>query len=133
MPPWTAHSIVRTSAIGTYMKKGTSLVAVAVFTLTACTGMAHGSGGTPNPPAAIRVDNQGFSDMTVYVLRSAQRVRLGLAPGHTNTVFTVPSALMAGATPLRFIADPIGGARASVSEEITVVPGDSVTLTIPPL
>jgi hypothetical protein len=34
---------------------------------------------------------------------------------------------------LRFIADPIGGARPSVSEEITVAPGDSVVLTIPPL
>jgi hypothetical protein len=26
-------------------------------------------------------------------------------------------------TPLRFIADPIGGTRPSVSEEITVAPG----------
>jgi hypothetical protein len=36
-------------------------------------------------------------------------------------------------TPLRFIADPIGGNRASVSQEITVVPGDTVVLTIPPI
>jgi hypothetical protein len=115
------------------MNKRTCLVAVAVFALGACTGMARGSGGNLNTQAAIRVDNQSFSDMTVYALRSAQRVRLGLAPGHTNTVFTVPSALMNGLTPLRFIADPIGGARPSVSEEITVAPGDSVTLTIPPL
>jgi hypothetical protein len=70
--------------------------------------------------------------MTVYAARSAQRIRLGLAPGHANTVFTVPAGLMNGLTQLRFIADPIGGARPSVSEEITVAPGDSVVLQIPP-
>jgi hypothetical protein len=115
------------------MKKATFVLTTLVLALSACNAMARGSGGSPNAPAAIRVDNQTFADMTVYVLRSAQRVRLGFAPGHANTVFTVPSSLIAGATPLRFIADPIGGARPSISEEITVVPGDSVTLTIPPL
>jgi hypothetical protein len=33
--------------------------------------------------------------------------------------------------PLRFLADPIGGNRAPVSDEIAVEPGDEVTLTIP--
>jgi hypothetical protein len=115
------------------MKQTAFLAALIAVSVAACNPMARGSGATQNVPAAIRVDNQSFSDMTVYALRSAQRVRLGLAPGHASTVFTVPSVLMAGLTPLRFIADPIGGARPSVSEEITVAPGDSVTLTIPPL
>jgi hypothetical protein len=114
------------------MKKPALIVAAFALILAACSGLRHGSGVAPER-ATIRVDNQGFSDMTVYAVRSAQRVRLGLAPGHANTVFTVPSALINGLTQLRFIADPIGGARASVSEEITVAPGDSVTLTIPPL
>jgi hypothetical protein len=114
------------------MKKPTLLVAAFALLVSACSALSHGSGVEP-ARATIRVDNEGFSDMTVYAVRSAQRVRLGLAPGHANTIFTVPSALMNGLTQLRFIADPIGGARASVSEEITVAPGDSVTLTIPPL
>jgi hypothetical protein len=103
-----------------------------LFGISACNGFGHGSGGTDQPQTALRVDNQSFSDMTVYAARSAQRVRLGLAPGHANTVFTVPAGLMNGLTQLRFIADPIGGARPSVSEEITVAPGDSVVLQIPP-
>jgi hypothetical protein len=53
--------------------------------------------------------------------------------GHQNTVLRVPPVLITGVTPLRFIADPIGSSRASVSEEITVTPGDSVMLTIPPI
>jgi hypothetical protein len=116
------------------MKNRIPGASVALLCLVACHGMVRGSGASnQNSPAAIRVENQSFADMTVYALRTSQRVRLGLAPGHANTVFTVPMALMNGLTQLRFIADPIGGARPSVSEEITVAPGDSVVLTIPPL
>jgi hypothetical protein len=115
------------------MKTKSFLLTLSIFALGACNAMARGSGAAQNAPTAIRVDNQSFSDMTVYAARSAQRVRLGLAPGNANTIFTVPPALISGLTPLRFIADPIGGNRASVSEEITVAPGDSVVLTIPPL
>jgi hypothetical protein len=117
------------------MKKPTfAATFLLVLILAACSGMRHGSGSADQTsPAAIRVDNQSFADVTVYAARNSQRVRLGLAPGHASTVFTVPMVLMNGTTQLRFIADPIGGARPSVSEEISVAPGDSVTLTIPPI
>lgn len=114
----------------------TKIWALSLFLLViaACNGMARGSGSSEQSvQTALRVDNQSFSDMTVYAARSAQRVRLGLAPGHASTVFTVPRGLMNGMTQLRFIADPIGGVRPSVSEEITVAPGDSVVLLIPPI
>jgi hypothetical protein len=86
----------------------------------------------PVPPTRLRVENQAFLDMTVYVYRSSQRIRLGVASGNSTTRFTIPSNLIFGATPLRFQADPIGSSRTSVSQEITVTPGDEVTLTIPP-
>lgn len=116
------------------MKMKSIAVAFSIVLVAGCNAMARGSGSAEqNQPAMLRVDNQGFADMTVYAARSAQRVRLGFVPGHTNTLFNVPSVLMAGLTPLRFIADPIGGTRPSVSEEITVAPGDTVVLTIPPI
>ncbi|MFL5477864.1 MAG: hypothetical protein ACJ79X_02490, partial [Gemmatimonadaceae bacterium] len=62
----------------------------------------------------------------------SQRVRLGIANGNGKTNLRIPSVLMSGLTPLRFVADPIGGRRASVSQEITVAPGDTVGLLIPP-
>jgi hypothetical protein len=115
------------------MKMKTLAMSLSLLGAFACNGFARGSGSADqSAPTALRVDNQGFTDMNVYALRSAQRVRLGLAPGHANTIFTVPAGLMNGLTQLRFIADPIGGVRPSVSEEITVSPGDSVVLTIPP-
>lgn len=100
----------------------------------ACNGMFRGSGSASSiPPTALRVDNQRFADMTVYAARLGERVRLGLAAGHSNTVFTVPRGLIGGLTTLRFIADPIGGAAPSVSEQVTISPGDSIVLTIPPI
>ena len=115
------------------MKMRSVSVGLFFLFLAACTTMARGSGATTqNEPTVVRVDNQAFADMTVYAARSAQRLRLGIAPGHTVSLFTVPSGLMSGMTSLRFIADPIGSTRASVSEEITVAPGDTVMMTIPP-
>ena len=86
----------------------------------------------PVPPTRLRVENQAFLDMTIYVYRSTQRIRLGTATGSSVTRLTIPANLLFGATPLRFQADPIGGSRAPISSEITVSPGDEVVLTIPP-
>ena len=86
----------------------------------------------PQPVTRLRVQNQAFLDMTIYVYRGPQRLRLGTANGNSTTRFTIPASLIFGATPLRFQADPIGSNRASISEEITVSPGDEVTLMIPP-
>lgn len=111
-----------------------SIVLASVLSLFACTTVAPGSGGAgQNEPTAVRIDNQGFADMTVYAVRSSQRVRLGLVPGHTVRTFDLPQGLLGGLATLRFIADPIGATRSSVSEEITVAPGDTVMMTIPPL
>ena len=115
------------------MKRISAALALFFVALAACRSMGPGSASTdPDQRTAVQVDNRGFSDMTVYPARSAQRVRLGMAPGHSTTLLDVPRGLVSGLTPLRFIADPIGGTRPSVSEEITVAPGDTVVMTIPP-
>lgn len=102
--------------------------------VAACTGFRNGSTSVdPNAPTVVQVDNQGFLDMAVYVMRSSERVRLGTATGNSKSNFRIPMGIVSGLTPLRFVADPIGGTRASVSEEITVTPGDTVGLTIPPI
>ena len=96
-----------------------------------------GAGGMASPQAAttLTVDNQGSLDMNIYVTRSpvGQRIRLGMATANAKTNLVIPSDILFGAaTSLRFIADPIGGMRRSVSSDILVNPGDDVTLQIPP-
>jgi hypothetical protein len=114
--------------------------AVTMMLMMACLALASACSRNKNPdemaepvpPTRLRVENQAFLDMTIYVYRSSQRIRLGTATGNSVTRLTIPANLIFGATPLRFQADPIGGNRAPVSSEITVAPGDEVVLTIPP-
>lgn len=116
------------------MKIHSITLSLLLLAAVACVGMGGGTGNAdPNQPTVVQVDNQGFSDMTVYVVRNSQRVRLGIATGNSKTNFTLPSGVAGGLASLRFIANPIGGRRNSISEEITVAPGDTVVLTIPPV
>ncbi len=98
----------------------------------ACAGRARDPEASPNAPAMLQVENRGFADMVVYAISGAQRIRLGLATGNSTRAFTIPNALLRGSSVLRFLADPIGGNRTPISEEMTVQPGDIVGLTIPP-
>ena len=116
------------------MKIPTIAFALLLLGAAACKTFSHGAGASDQSyPTVVQVDNQGFLDMNIYAARSGQRVRLGTAAGNSKTNLTIPVGLVTGLTPLRFIADPIGGTRASVSMEITVAPSDTVVLTIPPV
>ena len=104
---------------------------LAAVTSVACYG--HGKNAPqPVPRTTLRVVNQGFLDRNVYVLRGSERVRLGTVVGNSSAVFVIPSSVVQSAMTLRFIADPIGGRSSSMTEEISVTPGDEVVLTIPP-
>jgi hypothetical protein len=109
---------------------------VAVLTFSASTGCHSGkpdAGPAPNAGATLTVENQGFTDMTIYAVSgTVGRVRLGLAVGNTTQSFSIPGYLVNGGEILRFLADPVGGTRGPISDELQVSPGETVTLTIPP-
>ena len=107
-------------------------LALALLTAPACARLRSSAPPGPEPKTTVRVDNQSFLDMNVYVWRSSQRLRLGFVNGHSAQTFELPRGLLFGATPLRFQADPVGGSRTPISEEIVVSPGDEVVLQIPP-
>ena len=104
-----------------------------IFSSAACGGHPRPAGANPKEAAAVQVENQSFSDMTIYALsQSSARVRLGLAVGNTTQVFSLPAFLVGQGGTVRFVADPVGGNHRPVSEELTVEPGDTIGLTIPP-
>jgi hypothetical protein len=105
---------------------------VTLVVLAACAGRPSDTSTKPDGQAMLQVENQGFADMVIYAVSSGQRIRLGLATGNSTKSFALPSYLVRTGGPLRFLADPIGGTRTPISEEMTVEPGDLVTLTIPP-
>lgn len=114
------------------MRSTATLFAILVVTMAGCSTRQARSRPT-EPATYLEVDNQHRLDMTIYVVRSAgNRERLGTSIAHTVQRFRIPDRLMFGLTPLRFQADPIGGNASPVTQEITVEPGDTVVLRIPP-
>ena len=106
-------------------------LAAAVLVVSAC--YSRNTQQQMNQPAAtLEVDNQGVLDMTIYVMRGAERVRLGIAGALKKTALPIPNDMVFGASTLRFVGDPIGSNRNSVSDQITVSPGDTVTWTVRP-
>lgn len=108
-----------------------AMVAGLAFLAAAC-GPRQSGVGAMDAPAMVDVDNRAFLDATVYVLRSGQRIRLGTATGSSRTTFTLPRGLVSGATQLSFLMDFVGSSRSPISEEVTVLPGDTVMLIVPP-
>ncbi|HJU64117.1 MAG TPA: hypothetical protein VJ596_00510 [Gemmatimonadaceae bacterium] len=109
-------------------------LALTTISLPACSGGGQQQPGqTPAPQADahVRVENRNFLDHNVYVIRGSQRIRLGTVTGNSTATFRIPPTMIHGASTLSFQADPIGGSRAPISNEISVLPGDTVTLVIP--
>lgn len=105
-------------------------IAVLALAALACFG---GKPRAPNEAAKVQVENQAFSDMTVYVLDAGgARRRLGTATGLTTTVLTIPQSVFGNGREVLFMIDPIGGARTARTNRIYVTPGDEVRLVIPP-
>ena len=80
----------------------------------------------------MTVDNQNFLDMDVFIIRSGQRLRLGMVPGLSSRMLMVRPELIGYGTEVQFELHPIGGRGNPLSETISVRPGDVIHLTIPP-
>lgn len=89
----------------------------------------------PDEYTTVRVENDNFSDMRVYVRPGigGQRIRLGTALGKQIITFKIPKTVIFGSTQLAFEIDPIGGGGKSLSETVTVSPGEEIVLRIPPI
>lgn len=103
----------------------------AVLMVAACGPASRQAKGPETPQTTVRVENRNFMDMNVFVVRSGQRIRLGMVPGNSTRVLTIPQTLIFGSTPLRFLADPIGSRQTPISDDIMVRAGDQVTMIIP--
>ena len=112
--------------------------AVLLFGVAGCSAAARTGepgarrGGAEAGGATLRVENRSWSDMNVYIVRGGSRIRVGTVTGNSTARFPIRADLVGLGVPLRFLADPIGGNRTPVSEEISVLPGDEVGLIIPP-
>jgi len=109
-----------------------ALLALAVLS-AACGHAARSGAPEPQPKTTVKVQNQNFLDMDVFVLQGGQRIRLGMVGGLSTQVLTLPDYIVRSSPQLRFEVHPIGGRDNPRTETISVQPGDQVELTIPPL
>jgi hypothetical protein len=81
----------------------------------------------------LHVENQNYLDANVYVIgNGGSRQRLGTVTGNTNQDFVIPEYIIGPANTVRFIIEPIGSNAAPISNSLSIQPGQTVTLTIPP-
>jgi hypothetical protein len=109
-----------------------ALLLLAAAPAVACRPSAPPEAPMPDAPTSLRVENRGFADMVIYIMApGGARQRLGIATGSSTSSFALPKTMIYRGT-VRFLADPIGGQRSPISDEINIRPGDEVVLTIPP-
>ena len=79
---------------------------------------------------ALEVENHGWSDIVIYLVRGTAVDRLGMVGSLNTTTFVFPYRKLGIGTDVRLRADPIGGPRTFTSENLLVQPGQWVKWTL---
>jgi hypothetical protein len=109
---------------------GSLLLALAASNTACRSGSRANDVDGPQLRTTVSVENREFVDMSVFVLRNGQRLRLGIASGHSTTVLSIPNYLVKAGNEVQFLCDPIGAAQEEVSDRMTVFPGEQLVLLI---
>ncbi|HWC44993.1 MAG TPA: hypothetical protein VG868_02665 [Casimicrobiaceae bacterium] len=114
------------------LRRYTALVFLLVAPLgaEACRHKSLAPAPEPPPKTILHVANGEFLDAVVYVVDRGQRVRLGVASSNRTTNFEIPAHILFAATPLSFVADPIGAPARPSTGDVVIVPGDDLELRL---
>lgn len=91
---------------------------------------ARESLGAPRGAAAVRIVNQNWADLRVYVARGEARSLLGLVTAGGAQAFPVPTDMLAGSGELRLVADPVGSVLVFSTDTFLLDEGQTVEWTI---
>lgn len=110
------------------MRHGARAALLLAMAAAACAENEKPSLGKPPRAAVVHVANNGFADVTVYVVQSGMRWRLGTVTGLSQRRFTLRPSSHGGEVHL--LADPVGGSRGYRSPPVRVHPGEAVDLRL---
>jgi hypothetical protein len=79
---------------------------------------------------AVEVENHGWSDIVISLVRGTAVERLGMVGGLTTETFVFPYRKLGASSDVRLRAYPIGGPKAFTSENLLVQPGQWVKWTL---
>ncbi len=108
----------------------TVLAAASVLASCAHQSLERSQLAASGSETTVRVRNDRFLNATIYLLRGAQRMRLGTVSGYSSETFVVPSHYMSGLTELQFLVDPIGQRETEVTDVILTEPGEMIELML---
>lgn len=89
-----------------------------------------GSSAFADRPLRVRVENQNWNTIHVYILAGGQSRSLGQLSSQNTEEYEVPSQIMGSRREIRLVADPIGSREGFVTDRILVNPGDRVRWTL---
>jgi hypothetical protein len=109
---------------------------IAAMVLSGCGGTT-GSTVAPRPSDAqafVRVENQSWTDFSIFVVWEGARQRLGRSPASTTAAFPIPDRYLGEGRGgwVQFLVDPVGPPGGPLSRRLRVFPGDTVHIIIPP-
>jgi len=84
----------------------------------------------PRSPVALRVTNSNWSDVRIYVVRGALRVRLGTVTTNSTVDFTIPADFLSGAGNVTLLAAPVAGRASWTTPLPEVSAGDEFELVV---
>ena len=107
---------------------------IGLLLIVAGCGTANRPNTAPSPEARsgvpVRIDNQNFNDMNIYLVNGGQRWLLGQAAGLSLTNLRISAGLAPADGELRLEADPIGSSPAIFTPVLVVARGQGVFWTI---
>jgi len=98
-----------------------------------CHRAGSGPGGQPPPADAavpLEIANHNWLDVTIYVVRDGQPMRVGIANASSSASFTLPAHLLGQGRELRLWGRPIGGTGGALTETVVVQPGQWIGWTL---
>ena len=79
---------------------------------------------------ALEVENHGWSDIVISLVRGTAVDRLGMVGGLDTETFVFPYRRLGSGSDVRLRAYPIGGPRPFTSENLLVQPGQWIKWTL---
>ena len=110
-------------------------VLVLIGLLLGCGSRSEDADAEPQPAehnaeVALEVENHGWSDIVISLVRGTSVERLGMVGGLNTETFVFPYRKLGTGTDVRLRAYPIGGPKAYTSENVLVQPGQWVKWTL---
>jgi hypothetical protein len=83
-----------------------------------------------NAEIAVEVENHGWSDVVIYLVRGNAIERLGMVGSLATETFVFPFRRLGIGGDVRLRADPIGGLQPFTSENLYAQPGQWIKWTL---